>query len=501
MEETNRLDPPPMPAAPKKPKPCQSTIRWILGLSLCLGIAGNCLLRTTPWGLNVPCFVVLSSLTMAWGWRRQTEQSPCWNLLVIGCLLSLGVAFRDTPVLFWLDLGTVSALGLCLAARPTRALMNTGALTSLLTNAGRAAGSCLISPFQLSSDLDWSECHAHPHGKLPKTIVRALVLAIPVLIVFAWLFSAADAVFKNSLESLGQTITQLADHSQTAALHVGWSLGFSVAATMILRPLCLGKQWTPDYITPPTSWAVGTVEIAGVLGSLCILFLCFIVIQLRVLFGGTALVQNVADLTYAEYARQGFFALLKVVFLLHMVLMAGHWLVKEDDHKAQKCFRWLSLGLIALTIFIFASAFFRLYLYVDAYGLTRARLYAVAVLVWLALVFLFFAVKLLWPAWSLFTGAYVHAFLCVLLCLNVINPDALITRINLDRFSAGRELDQSYLGTLSCDAIGTLAKYRGQSPDLNVTWIMKEIASHRNVPAQQDWRTWNYSRSKAEDWH
>jgi hypothetical protein len=204
-------------------------------------------------------------------------------------------------------------------------------------------------------------------------------------------------------------------------------------------------------------------------------------------------------LTYADYARQGFFALLKVVFLLHLVLMTGLWLVKQSDHTTQRVFRWLSLGLMALAIFVFASAFFRLSLYVDAYGLTRARLYAVAVLVWLALVFLFFAVTLLWPTWSLFTGAYIHAFLGVLLVLNAINPDAMIARINLDRFVAGQELDQTYLGTLSCDAISTVMQYSGHLPDQDIRRLIDEIVSHRPVPAHQGWRAWNYGRSSAHE--
>jgi len=407
------------------------------------------------------------------------------------------MALRDTPVLFWLNLGTMASVALFLAARPTRLQLHAGALMSLLTNAGRALGSCLISPLLLSGDVDWSTSHASAKARPPRSMIRALALTIPVLVVFAWLFSAADAVFKNSLESLGQYMTQLADHSQNAALHIVWSLVFCVAMSTILRPLCLGKEWKADHIAPAAALTVGPVEIAAVLGSLCALFLCFIVIQLRYLFGGNALVQSVAGLTYAEYARQGFFALLKVVFLLHVLLMSGHWLVKKDDHRAQRLFRWLSLGLIALTVFIFASAFFRLYLYVDAYGLTRARLYAVAVLLWLALVFAFFAVKLLWPTWSMFTGAYVHAFFCVLLCLNMINPDGVITRINLDRFAAGRELDQAYLGTLSCDAIATLKKHKSALPAQDVSRIIHQIKSQRNVALQTDWRQWNYGRSIA----
>jgi len=498
MEEVSSVGPLPLPTAPPTPKPSQHIVRWILGISICLGIAGDCLLRTTPLGLNVPCFAILLSIAVAWGWRRHTEHSPCWNLLALLCLISLGVAFRDTPVLAWLNLGAMGILGLVLIARPTRSDIHAGPLMSFLTNTRFALGRCIVAPILLfRNDMDWPQSNPHFHCLPSKSMARALLLTVPILVVFTWLFAAADAIFKSSLESLGRQISQLASHSETFAIHTLWSLVFFVLAAMILRPMVLGKQWKPDHITPPASFTIGPLEIGSVLGSLLFLFLCFIIIQLRYLFGGTTLVQSVAGLTYADYARQGFFALLKVVFLLHIVLMVGDWLVKATDHDTKQLFRWLSLGLIALAIFIFASAFFRLYLYVDAYGLTRARFYAVAVLVWLALVFLFFAVKLLWPNWSLFTGAYIYAFIGVLLLLNIINPDAIITRINLDRYAAGRKLDQPYLGTLSYDAIPTLLDYRGHLTDQEITHITNAIESHRITLAKQDWRSWNYARSRA----
>lgn len=499
MEDMPPISSPPVPAAPSTPKPSGYTVRWIWRVSLGLGIAADCLLRHLPLGLNVPCFTLLFGIVMAWGWHRHKEHSPCWNLLAFAGLLSLGIAFRDTPVLTQLNLGTIGILLFVLTARPTRTELHSGPLTSLVINGKNALGHMLAAPIQLlGMDTDWSQSNQLFRGTRSKPMARALLLALPLLVVFTWLFAAADAVFKSSLESLGQHMSDLFAHGQTLALHAMWSLIFFVLVTMILRPMTLGTRWKPDPITVPESFTVGTLEIATVLGSLLALFLCFIIIQVRYLFGGTTLVQNVAGLTYADYARQGFFALLKVVFLLHLVLMAGSWLVKEACGATRKLFRGLSLGLVAGATFIFASAFFRLYLYVDAYGLTRARFYAVAILIWLGLVFLFFTVKLVWTRWSLFTGAYVHAFLGVLLLLNVMNPDAMITRINLDRYLAGRQLDQSYLGTLSYDALPTLMEYRSRVTDPIITDIVNAIESHRLGLHQQDWRNWNYARSK---WH
>jgi hypothetical protein len=54
---------------------------------------------------------------------------------------------------------------------------------------------------------------------------------------------------------------------------------------------------------------LGPVELSIVLGLLDILFLAFVLVQFRYLFGGAELVRVSTSLTYAEYARRGFFEL------------------------------------------------------------------------------------------------------------------------------------------------------------------------------------------------
>ena len=55
-------------------------------------------------------------------------------------------------------------------------------------------------------------------------------------------------------------------------------------------------------------------------------FLAFVVIQVRYLFGGAGRVAATAGLTYAEYARRGFFELVTVNTPLAPLLLTAHWL-------------------------------------------------------------------------------------------------------------------------------------------------------------------------------
>ena len=59
------------------------------------------------------------------------------------------------------------------------------------------------------------------------------------------------------------------------------------------------------------------------LGVLDALFVAFVAVQATVLFGGHAHVLETEGLTYAEYARQGFWQLLWVSALTLLVLERG----------------------------------------------------------------------------------------------------------------------------------------------------------------------------------
>jgi len=77
------------------------------------------------------------------------------------------------------------------------------------------------------------------------------------------------------------------------------------------------------------------------LGLLDLLFTAFVVVQVRYFFGGSALVHATTGLTYAEYARSGFFALLAVAALVLPFLLMAHWLLRPDNAAGQRLFRWL----------------------------------------------------------------------------------------------------------------------------------------------------------------
>jgi hypothetical protein len=233
---------------------------------------------------------------------------------------------------------------------------------------------------------------------------------------------------------------------------------------------------------------VGTTEVAVALGLLDLLFLGFVLVQLRYLFGGGAVVVERTHLTYAQYARHGFFELVAVAALVLPLLLGADWLVQ----RRARIVRVLSLVLVALVFVVMVSALQRMRLYRREYGLTELRFYTTGFMIWLAVVFAWLSLTVLRGRRRSFAaGALVSGFAAILV-VNVINPDALIERTNLDRPRA----DIAYLTSLSDDAVPTLVDGMGSVPLRYRAFFRNELRKRRD---HVGWRTWSLSRSRAQD--
>ena len=209
---------------------------------------------------------------------------------------------------------------------------------------------------------------------------------------------SADAVFAELVLNVVRIDFELiASHlllfSVSAWLATGYLRGFLTGTE--LPPL--RGLWRDDALLGlvPRRPTLGITEVATALAALDLLFLLFVIVQFRYLFGGDALVQVTPDLTYAEYARRGFFELVFAVFLVVPVLLAADWLLARRQRRDDLVFRALAGVQIGLVLAITASALHRLRLYHASYGLTESRFYAMVLLIWIGAMLLWLAATVL----------------------------------------------------------------------------------------------------------
>jgi hypothetical protein len=176
---------------------------------------------------------------------------------------------------------------------------------------------------------------------------------------------------------------------------------------------------------------------------------------------------------------------------------------KPSTLRQRHWFQLLAGCLIVLTWIIELSAIHRMYLYVQAYGLTELRFYSSMIMVWIACILLWFSLSVLRnQAGSFLVGAVLSVFLSVA-SLHVINPDATIMRTNLDRLTAGQDLDIRYIHHLSADMIPTVAQHlsvlqqnkANSSLVCDLSTVLNNVASsHVN---QQHWLAWHWARHQS----
>jgi hypothetical protein len=241
---------------------------------------------------------------------------------------------------------------------------------------------------------------------------------------------------------------------------------------------------------------LGRVEALTVLGGVVAIFAAFTVSQLVTVIGGADYVRRTAGLSYADYARNGFFQLLAVAIITLAVLLAVRATVEDPRHRM---FVVLSEVAVVLTLLLVAGAVRRLGLYEQAYGLTSLRLLSTAFAVWIGIVFVLLGVSLtgrVRPDTQWFVPTAAAIAVAGLLALNVANPDVWIVRRNVERFGATDKLDVEHLLQLSDDAVPALLDARDQmSPENAATVEARVCAGERR--ADGGFWAFNLSRDAA----
>jgi hypothetical protein len=475
-------------------KPNTQLALTILFAALILGLLGDLLLRATPWGLNAVLWIAALALSLGalaqWQAVRLTGGGR-W-LIAPAVLFAAGLAWRDSFTLQACNfLAVLIALAL-VAYRARRGQVRVAGIIDYVAALIAAGVNACFSAFLLVfDDIQWKTVTTgRERSRQVVAVGTGLLIALPLLVIFGGLLASADAVFQSLVEKLFDwDIDQIVSHAFTIGVWSWLVAGF-------LRQTFLSKEATPApaWATPA---ALGAVEIGTALGALNVLFFAFVLVQFRYFFGGAEAVQTMIDLSYAEYARRGFFELVEVAALALPLLLLAHYLLRRDTRSSERVFTALAAITIGLLFVIMLSAVLRMKLYTDEFGLTELRLYTTAFMGWLALLFVWFGATVLRGRRDRFVfGALVAGF-AVLIGLNAINPDALIVRTNAARLNAPNPLDTEYVTVLSADSVPALIEALPSLTEADRCAVAAQLIQRWSPPSAIDPLTWNWSRTQA----
>ena len=352
--------------------------------------------------------------------------------------------------------------------------------------------SMLAVPFAAFRSLPWVSRHTESlrgSGATPgagKRIIWSLVVTVVLLLVFGGLFISADAAFSELLGRYLPTID--------GPVVVSW-LFLSVVGALVTTAAVYLVSAPPDLsgMDTPGRQRFGLTEWVLPIAALVVLFAGFVVVQVAVLFGGRRHVLRTAGLSYAEYARSGFWQLVLVTMLTLLIISAMARWASRQTARDRTLLRIL-LGLVcALSVVIVASALFRMYTYQAAYSFTGERIFVMAFELLLGTSFVL--VMLAGIRWR---GAWIPRLVVglavvMLLSLAALNPEGYAAERNMARFKETGKIDPWYLRALSADATPTLAHLPYDLRWCTLQWISGDLGD------PDPWYAWNLGRQQARE--
>lgn len=462
--------------------------------ALGLGVLADLLIRVDGRpGINVSLWAMAGVAALWWLSRRRREAISRETQILVGTALLFAflLPLRDAESLAVFALfAAVVSLGLA-AGHAAGAWATRASVFELAVAAARVGVFLALGPF------GWSVGRARvpraqgsATSRHARTVVRGTVLAIPPLLVLAGLLTSADPVFEHVIrstfiEGFGPLLEHVLFAVVIAWLTSGFLRAFFVDDKVLLAPTQLPRP------------SLATSEVAFAVSLLNILLLAFLVVQVRYLFGGADLVQVTPGLSYADYARRGFFELLAAAVFVVPVLLVADWAAVQDEERGRKVLHATSLLLVLLLMGVLASAAYRMKLYVGAYGLTEDRVIGSMVMVWVTVVLLWLAFTVLRGRRRRFVFGAIVAGLVCLAGMHAVNPHALIARVNIARAQAGKTYDGAYISRLSADAVPTLVAKLPVLPPAEQCRVLKHLSERWSGERSGGWRTWNWSDARA----
>jgi hypothetical protein len=318
-------------------------------------------------------------------------------------------------------------------------------------------------------------------------LLAAAGVGVALVLIFGALFASADPTFAHLVDAVmpsfggGRLVSAF-----FRFLFFGW--GALGAVYLVSRPPLL------DRLNPGDRRPVGRFEWMLPVWLLDALFVAFVAVQVRTWFGGDDYVQRTAGLTYAEYARHGFWQLVAVSILTLAVIAVAARKAPRRTVGDRVALRAALGALTVLALVVVASALARMSAYEQAYGLTRLRLLVAFCEVWLGLVFV-----LVLAAGVRLRGAWVPravlgTAVAALLALAVVNPDRVIAERNIDRYLQGGRLDVTYLADLSADAAPALDRLPEPQRSCALRYIAADLERRSDPWYEFNWGRWQGRR-------
>ncbi len=415
-------------------------------------------------GISVPIFAIVFYSSLFYYFHENEKPINRTGIFLTIPVFLLAFSFflhynPSTQFITWLTLiGLVCIQLVMLGTNPAESLFSYDMLTRVMS---KIIGHSFLNLGMPFFSLEFLKKRKTRHSGNAILILIGLAISLPVVIILMGLFMSADAVFENAVNSFIGFIG-LDFGNIFADLFLGFFGGLFLAAAL----LSLKYEEQEKKAAEKIGNSIDGLVIGTFLTIINILLIAFVGFQFAYLFGGTVNIA-VSDMTYAEYARRGFFELTAASGIIFSISLFVMIMTKKKEDKLPSWVKLCTVSLCLCNGVLLVSAIKRMLLYVDVYGLSVKRMLTLWLMCLIGLCLVWMIIKCFMPKMDVMKliGITVVTGVCI---LSLTNTERLIARYNIDRYISDPTkitLDVYHLGRLSFTAAPEIARLKDMDSD------------------------------------
>lgn len=350
------------------------------------------------------------------------------------------LGIRMSPWLTYVNLSVAAGLVLASLGLPAAASLRV-AVAHHLARLARAIGGLPVGPSHFAHSVRGAVSTDSIGGL--RRLIPSISVGVATLALGLVILASGDALLASFFD--------IGDLVGTAATRV-----LAAASGVVAFAVMTGAIHVPGASddAPRGASAPALPTLFGI-GGLAIAIGAYAATQISAAVLGADFVKDRTGLTYAEYARSGFFQMVAVTVVAAAALGVARSALRASPTAARR----IRIGAAILTVGVVVtvvSAVVKLVVYADTFGLTMLRVYTVVFACWLGLLALLSFAALLRGAASWFAPVVLGSICVGAFAMNLANPERIVAAHNLDRAESTGKLDVGYLSRLSLDAAPTI---------------------------------------------
>lgn len=291
-----------------------------------------------------------------------------------------------------------------------------------------------------------------------------LLCAVPVLIVVVPLLISSDDAFRGMMSNI---------FSNTFSFFVKTVFGLLICPFIISYGFSL-KSHRVAKIKKGNFSGVENIYLISFLSAISVCYLLYLFSQLAYFFSAFEGFLPNGEVTYAAYARKGFFEMCIIAVINLVIVFSALLLAKKKNDKVCHSIKAIATFISVFTLIIIATAISKMVLYIDAYGMTVLRVTTSAFMLFLSIVFISVILRIYLKKINIIKTALIAAGSIILL-LGTVNVNSVCARYNYESYKIGRvnTIDVQQLYKLGYEGIPYIIKLT-TTADFDVAYEAQE---------------------------